>query len=273
MGRPDFLMNADPIALFVSFFAVAGVIFGGVLVWRGFANLKVRRFVESMPASRIRSMALGPVELTGVIGPGLEVPDPVCQRPCVYYRASVEHRVLALENGSLGYKWITLFDEGSGLRPFWLADPTAQTLLWAPDADLRYTTDCSYTCGFFGSLFRNSIELAFMRCIKQQRVFLRRVRLSLQVLRPGTPLFVVGCAAMPDSFKPLNDKFGDALRAAAALDRGRVIVRGDGPFVIASAARRVTEQRAGMFMHVFVGTALMVASLLVLAFFWEIGIS
>src|SRR4051812_48633200 len=113
-------MNADPIALFVSFFAIAGVIFGVVLVWRGFANLNVRHRVQSMPSSRIRSMALGPVELTGVIGPGLEVSDPVYQRPCVYYRATVEQRVLAVKNGSLGYQWVTLFDEGSGLRPFWL---------------------------------------------------------------------------------------------------------------------------------------------------------
>ena len=56
-------MNADPIALFVSLFAVAGIIFGAVLVCRGFAHLKSRRFVESMPASRIRLMALGPVEV------------------------------------------------------------------------------------------------------------------------------------------------------------------------------------------------------------------
>src|SRR5689334_4585534 len=152
-------MNADPIALFVSFFAIAGVIFGVILVWRGFANLQVRRFVESMPASRIRSMALGPVEVTGVIGPGLEVPDPVYQRPCVYYRVTVEHRVLKFEDGSLGYEWVTLRDEGSGLRPFWLADPTAQTLVWAPDAELRFKTYSSYNCGFFGSLFRNSVEL------------------------------------------------------------------------------------------------------------------
>src|SRR4051812_21401705 len=162
-------MNADAITLFVSLFGVAGVIFGAVLVWRGFAHLKIRRFVESMPASRIRSMALGPVELTGVIGPGLEVADPVYKRPCVYYRVTVEQRLLTFEDGSLQYKWITLFDERSGLRPFWLADPTAQTLVWAPDAELRYTTESTHTCGFLRSIFVNSIELDFMRRITRRR--------------------------------------------------------------------------------------------------------
>ena len=266
-------MNADPIALFVSFFAVGGIIFGGVLVWRGFANLPVRGYVGSMPASRIRSMAPGPVELTGVIGPGLELPDPVYQRPCVYYSVTIEQRVLAVEKGGFGFKWLTLFDKTSGLRPFWLADPTAQTLVWAPDAELRHTTDSSYTCGLFRSLFGDSIELEFMRRIRRQRVFVRRARLKLQVLRPGTALFVVGCAALPESIKPLAGTFADAVRAAAALDRGRVIVRGDSPFVIAGAAPRVTERRAGTFMHVVVGIALIVASLAVLAFFWQIGIA
>jgi hypothetical protein len=265
-------MNPDPIILFVSFFAVAGVLFGIVLIRRGFANLKTRRFVESLPASRIRSMALGPVELNGVIGPGLEMPDPVYQRPCVYYGLTVEHRVLTIEDGSVTHQWITLLDEGSGLRPFWLVDPTAQTLVWAPDAELRYAANHNFTCGFFGSLFGSSAELEFLRRVKKQRVFMRRVRLSLQVLRPGTPLFVVGCAATPDSFKPANNKFADALREAAALDRGRVIVRGDGPFVIARSAPQVTEQRGGMFMHVVTGVALILASVLVFEFFWQIGV-
>lgn len=263
-------MNPDPLLPFVAFFALAGVVFGIVLIRRGFVNLKTRRFVESLPASRIRSMALGPVEVNGVIGPGLEVPDPVYQRPCVYYGLRVEHRVLTIEDGSITHKWITLLDEGSGLRPFWLADPTAQTLVWAPDAELRHVANHNFTCGFFGSLFGSSAELEFVRRVKKQRVFMRRVQLNLQVLRPGTPLSVVGCAATPASFKPPDAKFADALREAAALDRGRVIVRGDGPFVIARSMPQVTEQRAGVFMHVAIGFALLIASLLVLAFFWHV---
>src|SRR5678815_2965406 len=100
-------MNPDPLLLFISIFAAAGMLFGLVLIVRGFANLKTRRYVESLPPSRIRSMALGPVELTGVVGPGLEVPDPVYRRPCVYYAVTVEHRVLTIEDSALTRKWIT----------------------------------------------------------------------------------------------------------------------------------------------------------------------
>ena len=263
-------MNPDPIILFVSIFALAGVLFGVVLIVRGFANLKTRRFVESLPPSRIRSMALGPVELNGVVGPGLEVPDPVYRRPCVYYAVTVEHRVLTIEDSALTRKWITLFEDGSGLRPFWLADPTAQTLVWTPDAELQYAEYHAYSCGFFGSLFGKSVELEFLRHVKKQRVFMRRVRLGLQVLRPGTTLFVVGNAVMPHSFSPADTRFAEALRVAAALDRGRVIARGEGPFIIAKAETEVTEQRAGMFMHALIGSALIMVSLLVLAFFWQV---
>jgi len=236
-------MNSDPLLLFVSIFAVVGALFGLVLIVRGFANLKTRRYVESLPPSRIRSMALGPVELNGVVGPGLEVPDPVYRRPCVYYAVTVEHRVLTMKKDGLSREWITLFEDGSGLRPFWLADPTAQTLVWTPDAELQYAEYREFSCGFFG---------------------------SLQVLRPGTKLFVVGNAVMPDSFKPADMRFAEALRVAAALDRGRVIVRGEGPFIVAQAAATVTEERSGMFLHALIGSALLVLSLLVLGFFWQV---
>ena len=263
-------MNPDPLLLFISIFAAAGMLFGLVLIVRGFANLKTRRYVKSLPPSRIRSMALGPVELTGVVGPGLEVPDPVYRRPCVYYAVTVEHRVLTIEDSALTRKWITLFEDGSGLRPFWLADPTAQTLVWTPDAELQYAEYHEYSCGFFGSLFGKSVELEFLRHVKKQRVFMRRVRLSLQVLRPGTKMFVVGNAVMPHSFKPADMRFAEAMRVAAALDRGRVIVRGEGPFIIAKAAAVVTEERTGMFLHAVIGSALLVVSLLVLGFFWQV---
>ena len=207
-----------------------------------------------------------------MIGPGLEVTDPIYQRPCVYYGVVVEQRVLTIEDSALTHKWITLFDESSGLRPFWLVDPTGQTLVWAPDADMRYTSNRVYSCGFFGSLFGSSVELEFLRKVKKQRVFMRRVRLSVQVLRPGTALFVVGCAVIPDSFKPADGKLAYALSEASALDRGRVIVRGDAPFIIGRSAPQVTERRAGTFMHVLSGIALIVASLLVLGFFWLVGV-
>ena len=101
---------------------------------------------------------------------------------------------------------------------------------------------------------------------------MRRTRLSLQFLRPGTPLFVVGCAVTPDSFKPANNKFSYALSDASALDRGRVIVGGDVPFVIGRSVPEATERRAGTFMHVFIGITLIIASLLVLGLFWQIAV-
>jgi hypothetical protein len=75
---------------------------------------------------------------------------------------------------------------------------------------------------------------------------------------------------MPHSFNPADTRFAEALRVAAALDRGRVIVRGEGPFIIAKAAAAVTEERTGMFLHALIGCALLVLSLVVLGFFWEV---
>lgn len=267
------MANPDPaIFYFIAVFAVIGIVFGLVLIARGFANLGTRRFVEGMPPSTIRAMALGPVELNGSIGPGLEIPDPVFGRPCVFHYEIVEHRVLTFEDNSIGFKWVTLHEDGSGKRPFWMTDGTGQTLVWAPDAELKHSIDLEFCCGFWRSVFGKSPELEFVRKVKKQRVFLRRSRLYLQVLRPGHSLFVVGTATTLKAFVPADRRFTPALDAAAAIDNIRIVGPGETPFIIAASRDKVTERRAGMFLQALIGSGLVVASLLAMTVMWRIGL-
>jgi len=260
---------SDPAVLFMSAFGIAGVVAGIVMIAAAFRSLRERRRVESFPTSAVRSMALGPVELNGVIAPGLEVPDPVYARPCVDFSVSVAHRVLTKTDAGVGWEWVGIHHERTGQRPFWLADGTGTTLVWAPDADFRFDRVSTYSCGFLGSLFGGSSpSLDFLRRVKKQRVFIRRVRYALEVLRPGQPVFVLGNAVSGDGFRPRDATFADVLKAALQQPPRRIVTKGDGDFIVTESERTATQSRGGMSLRVVLGFCLIAASLGLLGFFW-----
>ena len=43
--------------------AVAGTVTGSVLFWRGFRDLALKRLLDNTPTARVRSMAMGLVEV------------------------------------------------------------------------------------------------------------------------------------------------------------------------------------------------------------------
>ena len=71
----NFDANADSLLLFVLVFAILGMLFDVVLVFRGFASLRTRRLSENLPTSTVRAMALGPVELSGIARSEREVTE------------------------------------------------------------------------------------------------------------------------------------------------------------------------------------------------------
>jgi hypothetical protein len=261
-------VDNDSIVIFALVFALAGVLFGIVLIVRAFQSLKIRWQADHLPTATTRSIALGPVELKGVIGTGLEVADPVYSKPCVYYSVTVEHRILTFRDNSLSHEWITLSQERTGRRPFWLVDATGKALIWAQEAEMRIGRVIEFECGFFGSLFGSSLELAYMRKIKKQRVFFRRVRLLLHTLRAGHPVYVLGYAVRSEEVKSTNAAFSDALREAAAGERNRVIVRGPGEFIVTESEHEAAPPKRAIFLRVVVGMALTAISFVTLGFFW-----
>lgn len=71
------------------FWAVAGVILGPYLFYRGFLMLQLKRRVINAPRSAIRSAAIGLVEISGkAVGPYTLV-APLSKEECLYYRLMV----------------------------------------------------------------------------------------------------------------------------------------------------------------------------------------
>lgn len=92
------------------------------LAWRGFRALHLKRQVENTPTSKVRSLAMGLVELHGRAVRRYALVSPMSQMPCVWYRIS---KFRLEENGSRR----PLGSVGSGPLPFLLDDGTGRVVV------------------------------------------------------------------------------------------------------------------------------------------------
>ncbi|HEV8703267.1 MAG TPA: GIDE domain-containing protein [Candidatus Polarisedimenticolia bacterium] len=101
------------------------VLGGGALLLFGFVLLRRKRLIENVPTSRIRSVAMGFVELAGLARAKATVAAPYSDIPCVYFRYKVEEERTRSRGGRT---WVTIESGDSGV-PFHLQDPTGTILV------------------------------------------------------------------------------------------------------------------------------------------------
>src|SRR2546429_4904509 len=109
--------SSNPSGLLI--FCAVGFCAGLGLFVYGFRLLQRRRLILDTPFSRIRSAAMGMVELSGLaVGP-YTMPAPVTGRPCYYYRTKVSE----FKQSGKNKEWVTVAGECLHL-PFFLDDNT-----------------------------------------------------------------------------------------------------------------------------------------------------
>ncbi|HTL70776.1 MAG TPA: GIDE domain-containing protein [Candidatus Eisenbacteria bacterium] len=188
-------------------YLLAGL-FGGVALFvYGFVLRQRRKTIESIPTSKVRSMAMGLVELSGKAAPaGATFPSPFACAECVYYRYHVEERV---SSGRREY-WRTLA-RGESPGPFCLEDETGRVLVRPGGADLNLDVDRQYSTGLLGE---NSAEFgAGLERLGIGRAawgFSRTLRCSETYISPGDPIFVLGTASQ-DPSKAMTARGDDCL--------------------------------------------------------------
>ena len=106
----------------------------GLMVFaRSFVLIKRKRLIENSPRSKIRSMPMGEVEVSGKAVQKYYLQSPYTYTKCVYY----SYKIYELENTQDGKRW-RLKDWGnSGRIPFYLKDDTGTTLILPKDAILH----------------------------------------------------------------------------------------------------------------------------------------
>ncbi len=169
---------------------VAGMAGGVYLFVRGFKILQRKRLILNTPTSKIRSAALGLVEVNGLaVGPYTLI-APITGAPCYFYRT----QAWELRKSGKNNEWQQVADESLHV-PFYLDDNTGRLLINPQGAELDLHRD-------FHQEFNSSIFLE-EEMPERVRQFLmryavsgeRRVRVDEYCVKPKNFLFALGTLA------------------------------------------------------------------------------
>jgi hypothetical protein len=173
----------------LSSLAIAGGLYFFV---SGFRLLARKRLLLTTPTSKIRSAAMGLVEVNGMAAGPYTMSAPITGKPCFLY-----HTTVWQQREGKNVEWDKIADETLHL-PFFIDDSTGQLLVEPLGADLDLHRDFreEYTASFFSSNFslgedgvppRVSVFLS-----RHGIVPARRLRIEERSIKPEDALFIAG---------------------------------------------------------------------------------
>jgi len=181
----------------LEFWAAVGAVAGVVLFIRGFIMLREKRIIMNTPSSKIRSAAMGLVEINGAARGPRTIPAGITGEPCYYYRAMAWQ----LRQSGKNESWKKVADE-SLYVPFFVDDSTGRLLVDPQGAELDIHRNFKDELG--GSFFRtNSLMPADVNgfLVRNGLTLSERTRLEEYCIKPDYPLFVLGTLS-PASSSP-----------------------------------------------------------------------
>lgn len=184
--------DSDPII-----YAVIGAGLGVLLFVKGFRALQRKRLIMDTPTARVRSAAIGLVELQGTaVGP-FTFTAPITQKPCYYHRTQLWKWVQRGKNS----EWERIADECRHV-PFYLRDATGMVLVDPNGAELEL--HCDYKQEFHHSLFGSSsvpgpvAEFAGRYGVGGSST----IKIEEYCIKPDNALFVLGTLATNPGLRP-----------------------------------------------------------------------
>lgn len=163
---------------------------------RAFRNLRTRQLIENTPTTRIRSMAMGLVEIEGEVVTGSAHDAPFSGRSCAYWEIDIATRA---RNG-----WSIVHRASSG-NPFYVRDETGLALVYPKGAECKVKNQVEEECSGI------NLPECYARYLDDQHLAFRHVwRLSTlrfreRTLEDGQRLFVLGTAVPPPRAVGVSD--------------------------------------------------------------------
>jgi len=112
-----------------------GLVVCGIIILKlGLDNFLLRQRVLNTPTSKVRSAAVGLVELSGKVKSDNPLVSPVSKEKCVFWSVTGQFR----KSGHSG--WRTVYAKSS-IQPFYLEDDTGKILVDPKDANLDIPAD------------------------------------------------------------------------------------------------------------------------------------
>lgn len=196
------------------------VVFSGVGVWLffdGFKKLRRKRLIENIPTSKIRSMAMGLVELQGKAGQWLySLKGPLTGRDCVFYKYLIER----YERRGKNSRWVKVAAGGSYDNLFHLDDSTGKVLINPRRAELNLAKpDFNFESGLFGGdIPSNLANFLDQNGIKYQTWFgKQRLRFQEWDICSNDQVYVLGTVNKNENFvSDFKMKLNERLRELKA---------------------------------------------------------
>jgi hypothetical protein len=138
-GRNPPVGQADMNDIELKSWATAALIAGPWFFFRGFRDLRLHRLIQNTPTSRIRSMAMGLVEVCGNVLQRSSVRAPFSNQPCAYWEVEIALR------GSEKHGWHTVYRESSG-QPFFVDDGTGIAMVYPKGSMCRVPPTADEAC-------------------------------------------------------------------------------------------------------------------------------
>jgi hypothetical protein len=189
------------VILFLAFFrssindgialAVIGAFAGVYLFYCGFRLLQRKRLILNTPASKIRSAAVGLVEINGLaVGP-YSMTAPITGVPCYYFRTTAWQWQQRGKNS----QWVKVADERMHV-PFFLDDNTGRVLVDPQGAEMDIHRD--FHDEFGTSLFSSTMEIPsnISGFLARHGVFTdKKIKVEEYCIKPKNALFILGTLA------------------------------------------------------------------------------
>jgi hypothetical protein len=170
---------------------IVGVCIGVYLFARGFRLLERKRLILNTPFSKIRSAALGLVEVSGLAAGPYTIPAPITTMPCYYYRTLVWQ----MKREGKSKEWVKVVDESLHL-PFYVEDNTGRMLVNPQGAEMDLHRDSreQYDTSFFSS--QPEIPANVAAFLSRYGVANdKKLKVEEYCIKPKNALFVLGTLA------------------------------------------------------------------------------
>lgn len=227
-------------------------IFSGVGIWlffNGFKKWRRKRLIENIPTSKIRSMAMGLVELQGQADQWMyAIKGPLSGRNCVFYKFLVERYERRGKNSS----WVKVADGTSNDNLFHLDDGTGKVLVNPRRAEINLDQpDFSFESGLFGGdIPSNLVNFLDQNNIRYQTWFgKQRMRFREWDICPKDLVYVLGTVNKNENFvSDFKIKLNERLRELKSKpeEMMKFDADGDGTVSVYEWEQAVAKVKEGM---------------------------
>ncbi|MFC1722605.1 GIDE domain-containing protein [Nanoarchaeota archaeon] len=175
----------------IIFYAAFGLVSGIIMFVKGFIYMRQKKLIEELPTSKIRSIAMGLVEIKGKVMRQKDLlVSPLMKKKCLWYKFLVEEYVSA---GKHSY-WKKL-DHGNEFKYFFLKDDTAKVQIDPEKAKIEIPADLKCQTHRKDKPPVQVLEYIKINKIKTTGwLSARRIRFNEWVIKPGDELYVLGTA-------------------------------------------------------------------------------